>query len=222
MTEFPMVSVLFTTYNRTPYAVRAIQTALENLIYPNLVWYIADSGSRSEHLDVIQKLLSSSKVIGFHSDGFLLPGNNWNKGIRRIFDFTNIYFRLEDDWITMQKVDLAPYVKVLLEQEEVGQVRLGGLPINIESESVGYDGRTYLRLHKTREYYYSGHPGLIHKRFHDAYGYFDNDEPVPGNCEIFLDANVLTTPGPAAWWPVDNGTWGPFGHIGTERTEDMK
>ena len=98
--ELPLVCILFTTYNRTEYALQALQEAQERLKYDGqLMWYVADAGSEMKHLEQIDSVLPSEARLGQHSRKGLSPGKNWNLGIKNIFEQTPIYLRLEDDFV---------------------------------------------------------------------------------------------------------------------------
>lgn len=208
-----LVGILFTTFHRTEYALRTIKAAIEFLKYDRLAWYVADAGSHEDHYHAVLEALNGQKIMGTHYEA-LKPGPNWNKGIQEIFKETEIYLRLEDDFELRRELDITPYVELLQEVTDVGQMRLGLMPIGLEMLSCGHAGQIYMDIHKTMPYAYSGHPCLIHKRFHDFYHYFHPDFG-PGDCEVDMDSKVRASPGgPRILWPLEIGTWGPWAHIG--------
>lgn len=213
--------VLFTTYNRPAYAKRALEAAIENLSCEDDVidFYLADAGSDPNPIDWMAKIVESAfinRVVGSHSEQ-LTPGANWNKGIAAIYEQDPIYLRLEDDFVLEKKMELSPYRRLLENSDSVGMVRLGLLPENLDLHSYGYKGQIYLDVQKTQQYCFSGHPSLVHKRFHEAYGLF-NEQTNPGDTEVDFDGRVRSTDGPRIWWPVDLGTWSVWAHIGAEKS----
>lgn len=215
------VGILFPTFHRTEYALRTIKAAVELLKYEKLAWYVADAGSHQDHHTAVLQALDGQKLLGRHYKA-LDPGPNWNLGIGEIFKETEIYLRLEDDFELRTELDITPYVELLNEIPEIGQVRMGLMPVGLDMQSMGHNGRIYMRILKNRQYCYSGHPCLIHKRFHDFYGMF---HPTfgPGDCEVDFDSRVRAAPdGPEIWWPLEMGTWGPWAHIGEVKSYDTR
>lgn len=213
--------VLFTTYNRPDYARRALEAAIANLSCEDDVidFYLADAGSDPNPIDWMTKVAESAfinRVVGSHSER-LSPGQNWNRGINAIYARDPIYLRLEDDFVLERKLELSPYRRLLETNHAVGMVRLGLLPEKLDLHSHGYNGQIFLDVQKTQQYCFSGHPSLIHRRFHDAYGMF-NESTSPGDTEVDFDGRVRNTNGPRIWWPVDLGTWSVWAHIGDHRS----
>lgn len=210
----PPLVIMLTTYRRPQYARQVIEAALVNLKYANKIWwYIADGGSDPRDFELYDSLIQNG--YGMHSQPNT-PGNNWNTGITRIYEQNDIYFRLEDDFVLREPLDISEYVRVLLNHEEVGMIRLGLLPKGLDLKTVGIKDEIYLDVQKSQQYCFSGHPSLVHKRFHTSYGLF-GDNPDPGNCELDMDASVRTLEGPAVYYPLklaSYGTFGPWGHIG--------
>lgn len=226
--KLPTVCVLFMTYNRTSYAEASAKHGLDKINYQgDLKWYIADAGSEQSHLDAIERAIPVENRLGQHSAP-LSPGANWNTGIQEIYKSCPIYFRLEDDFRVREPIDITLWVKLLMSNDKVGMIRLGLVPIETMAQtimqqtitSVGYDQHIYLNVLKEKSYIFSGHPSLVHKRFHDAYGYF-HETKDPGLCETDMDGQVRSKDGPEIWIPWDlgkYGTWGNFDHIGTDRS----
>ncbi len=213
----PLVVICLLTYRRTDYAIRAIEGIQKNLNYDNWAWYIADAGSAIEHLDIIRNATKNDRVIHSHSsDAVMPPYQNWNTAISWSLKQTPFYIRLEDDFVLERELKLERYVHLLEQRQEVGLVRFGLMPINLEMESMGFEGDLFMNIYKTRQYCYSGHPHLTHARFHEAYGLFPAADR-PGDCELAMDGMVHSRPGPQVWWPLDAKTWGFFGHIGKEK-----
>jgi hypothetical protein len=118
-------------------------------------------------------------------------------------------------------MDITPYVKLLMEREDVGMVRLGLMPIGLDLHSTAHDGRIYFDVLKSQPYAYSGNVCLIHKRFHDAYGMF-HEEKNPGEIEVEFDYRVRSQEGPKIWWPMKMGTYtyGYWEHRGAVKSYD--
>lgn len=228
MTKRPTVVLMLTTYKRPEYAEITIASAIEHLKYEGQIrWYVADAEGKTENLAMYKGMLGKGFVAGHSLE--LTPGKNWNLAIENIYEHTPIYLRLEDDFVLNSDFDITEFVNVLMDNEKVGMIRLGLVPINLRLNtvvqktftSVGYDQNIYLNVSRETQYCFSGHPSLVHARFHEAYGMFD-EEANPGQCELNMDASVRRKPdGPDIWIPWKlgaYGTWGAWGHIGEKKS----
>jgi hypothetical protein len=143
------------TYERTEYAVRTVQSVCRNLQYENLAWYIADDGSRPEHVSEIVSALEAenAKIFGSHSER-LGPGPSWNLAIEKSLEQADFILWLEDDWELSVDLQVEPYVKLMQEVPKVGMVRLGHMAIGLDLYSVGHDGVHYSFGHIGQEQSY--------------------------------------------------------------------
>lgn len=222
MNDLPRVAIVLVTYARTEYAVRTVNSVRENLVYSQeLGWYIADDGSPPVHYETILKHLMDQNIFGKHSEDFVpgehWPGKSWNKAWELAHEWSPVVLWVEDDWDLRRKLDITPYVRLLMEREDIGMVRLGHLAIDLNTTSRGHNGIHYLQMWRNMPYGFSGNPSLRHKRFAHAYGPY-NEEIGPGDTELDYDARFREIVGPEIWWPVDLGGWGIFSHIGKEQS----
>jgi hypothetical protein len=225
--ELPQIAIVMVTYKRTDLALRTISSVSENLGYPKELrqWYIADDGSPAEHVDALIKMLEEcgEKLYGFHNEklgeGFN-AGKGWNRGLIKGYEISPIILWLEDDWELLnpyQNYEIRQYVRLLVEREDIGLVRLSNVAVGNQVEIVGHGGYHYLEYKRGWNYCYSGNPQLRHRRFNEAYGMYAEDRN-PGEMELAMDAAFQTTEGPKIWRPADIPAWGMFGHIGTEKS----
>lgn len=216
MSDLPPVVVILQTYQRTEYALKTIKAARERLLYPDLLWYVADDGSDQKHFDTVMKALKGETIVGSHNEkmGY---GATANRAFRAADALTTITLWLEDDWETRQPFPLENHVRLLLDDDNVGMVRLAQIPIDLEGITCGFGGEIYLRLYKTRQYYFSGNPSLRHRRFFAAYNLYP-EGLEPGATELAMDKQVQEQNGPDILIPVDVGSWGAFGHIGAVKS----
>ena len=221
--EWPRMAVCLLTYERTEYAVRTVQSVCRNFQYENLAWYIADDGSRAEHVSEIVSALEAEKatVFGSHSER-LGPGPSWNLAIEKALGQADFVLWLEDDWELNVSLQIEPYVKLLQEVREVGMVRLAHMAIDLDLYSVGHNGIHYLRVEKSQPYTYSGNPSIRSRRYFRAYDWYPKtNQANPGECELWHDDHMRRKEtGPEVWWPINlpGGGWGPFGHIGQKQS----
>ena len=95
MSDYPLVVILLLTHNRTEYALRTIKQTMENIYYPNLKWYVADSGSEGDHFDTVCDFIGDDTILRSHK-WETSPGKSWNLGVKRICSNAEIYLRLLD------------------------------------------------------------------------------------------------------------------------------
>lgn len=207
--------IIFQTYARTNYAVATIRAIKQNLKYePGYHWIVADDGSDDAHADAVQREIGIQNILEYRNErigyGALA---NW------AWEFSNHYgavtLWLEDDWTLDREFDPTHYVERLNNNAQLGIIRLARWANGLRGEVVGDGAQCYLKLEHT-PYYFSGNPSLRHIRFFHHYGGYPTGLN-PGDTELGYDRNIQAAEqGPHVFLPVDIGTWGLFGHIGTE------
>lgn len=219
------IVIILQTWERTDCAVRTIRAARRNLVYPDLRWYVADDGSRSEHVDTVLSELETSNLIGWHSErrGY---GANMNVAVQAAHDVSALILALEDDWELRQPLDLYAYAALLMETAEVGMVRLGVLNLDMRGRSWAHGGQVYWKLdrepHLEGTPVFTGHPSLRHRRYREVYGGYP-EGLSPGDTELAYAYQFRWAPqdAPGIVWPADYPAAGYFGHIGSIKTETM-
>ena len=135
--------------------------------------HIADDGSQVEDL---------IKSVGARYDGFWPTvtsrqprrgvGASLNAGLRASWANSPLAAYFVDDWGLREPLDLTPWASLLMEDESLGMVRLGpphpGLTGSVEMFPSGWG----LRL-DPHHFAFGHRPTIFHKRFFDAYGYFE-------------------------------------------------
>ncbi len=208
--------IVLQTYARTEYALLTVQAVNKHLKCP-LRWFIVDDGSHQAHLDAIaDEIRPAGELVGLHSQriGY---GALANVAWRETAKHDPLTLWLEDDWALQRDFDPAHYINLLNTYDDIGMVRLACIPTGLISETVGDGPEAYLKLHKGTPYYFSGNPAMRHIKFYEAYGDYPTNLD-PGNTELGYDAKIQGLPGPGIVIPVEIGTWGLFGHIGTEQS----
>jgi len=208
-----MLQIILLTYKRTGYALRTIKAIKENLIYDGkIAWHVADDGSDSNHVhSIINEIGEDYTLISARKGYGALANEAWMNSK------SNVTLWIEDDWELRHKLDVTPYVKMLNNRDDIGVVRLGHMPINLDLESMGHDGRMYLDVKFNRQYAFSGNPHLKHKRAWSKWGPY----PVglnPGNTEISYDGQIRRIGGLKIVWPLAIGDRFLFAHIGEEKS----
>lgn len=214
------ITIILATYERTEYAVQTILCAKRNLRYPNLYWYVSDDGSRPEHFDAVMTALKDEKVLGSHNER-ISYGAGLNRGVEYARQVGDLVLPLEDDWCLSQELDLYRYAALLMENEQVGMVRMGYLNANLEGFVYGHSGALYLDLNDTETRQgsnraFAGHPSLIHRRYFEMFGKYP-ERWQPGETEIGM-GEQFKFGGPAIVWPLALGEHGPWQHIGGQQS----
>lgn len=216
---WPTVCALIVTYKRTECAVRTIQALRRNLIYPSLVWHIADDGSPNGHLDALGEAIDGPySVTNANRQGV---GVSQNLGMDAALAKADFILWLEDDWELSAPFDLTPCVQLLMEDASIGMVRLGYISPGIQGELIPGAGRLWWRLKKGPTYTFTGHAALRHRRFCQAYGYYQAGL-APGATELHYCGTFNGREGPDIVVPAFTGEWGPFGHIGGDSLKDVQ
>lgn len=222
----PQLCILLLTYLRTEMAVRTVNGISEKLDYPKelVTFYVADDGSPGAHMDAIFKAISDGgyKLAGYHSQKFQhgtsFCGIGWNMGIRKAHQTSDYIMLLEDDWVLKQPMDIRPYMWTLLEQPDVGVIRMSGLTTDNILQVRAHRGIHYFEYLRSGWFCYSGNPHIRHLRFTEYYGLFDTNR-TPGDMEVYFDGKFRhMVGGPNIWRPADHPAWGIFNHIGETRT----
>lgn len=214
------LAVMLLTYQRTGYALRTICAARRFLRYSGrLVWYIADDGSEGGHFAAVrdQLALEGYEPVGWHTvkRGY---GGNVNAAYDVVQREADLTLFLEDDWELQAELDLDPYARLLLEREDIGMVRLGYLNLNMRGTCIGHGGHLYWQLERDADpYVCTGHPSLRHRRFWQAYGAYPAGLN-PGETELAYALQFRTGSGPGIVYPAALGEYGPFGHIGADKS----
>lgn len=229
------ITIIFQTYQRTDYALATIAAARANLRYSNLLWYVADDGSSTEHLyQVVRAIVGLDHVdlseeydhlgfIGFHSERTSY-GRNTNRAIAVAMEISPLYLPLEDDWILQEPLDLWQYADLLLSMEDIGMVRLGYLNAGLIGMLAPIRDHLYWRLDDAAgrdksSYAFTGHPSLRHRRYHETHGLYPEGWQ-PGETENIYATQYAIGRGADIVWPAALGVAGPFGHIGAVKSYD--
>lgn len=221
MSDVEPIVIILLTYSddgvRTPYALRTIASVRQRLIYPDLLWYIADGGSSDDHKAEVKAALEGARVLGAHSTEHAQTsyGRDANMAWDKAHHYSRLTFWLEDDWELQHDLDLRPYADMILNCGDVGMVRLGYIQLGLRGETWGYGGHLYWRLDRESPdpHVFTGHPSLRHIRFREAYGPY-SEGLSPGVNELDYAWKFRNGAGPGIVWPAAFGHNGVFGHIG--------
>lgn len=178
--DLPVVSIVMTTWapdsevgiSRRASAEKALRSWKKHLKYDGeLRLHIADDGSQLPgYPDTLGKIWQDATVTRQERQGI---GASLNNGFEAVMTWeTPIAAYIVDDWMLTANLDLTPWVRLLIEDESIGVVRLG-LPHPDLTGTVKHLGELGWGLLVDRHHYTAGHrPALYHSRFLEANGRF--------------------------------------------------
>jgi len=213
--DYPPVIALIITYERTHLAVETIKSVKEKVIYPNIGFHIADDGSSPEHIERLLHEIGGSYSVEISNAQRGGVGRSMNLGIEAALKRADLWLHLEDDWVLPAPLDLKPHVDLLMQNGNIGMVRLGRLSAGITAKTIpGLNGECWWELRRASDtYVFSGNASLRHRRFHDAYGPYREGLP-PGRTELWYCDRFNRGKGPEIVWPSFLSTKEMFVHIG--------
>jgi hypothetical protein len=229
----PTLTVCICTYKRPHYGTLTINALKQWLGYDGpRRFHIADGGSPQEHIDYYLKILDGYEVSVEVTDNL---SDMVNSCARHGGDY---WFVALDDFCPRYPFDITPDVKFLMENEDVGVVRMSRLAFwgsgsggaETSADLRGSNGRNHwwvLSKERSRDGYMCNIGAhLYHRRFWDAYGDILSCDPnAPGQGELNGAARFNGHPGPTVAIPMRFGQdcsfhQEPFWHLGTWRTDE--
>lgn len=218
MENYPPVIALIITYRRLALALETIRSVKTMVQYPNIGFHIADDGSGPEYVNRLVEEIGSEYSIEVTDSQRGGVGANMNLGIAAVLKRADLWLHLEDDWVLRKPLDLEGPVRLLMEDESVGMVRLGRLSANLQAVSMAGADKLWWRLQKLCDpYVFSGNAALRHRRFHDAYGPYTVGLR-PGETELNYCGHFDGTPGPSIVYPAWLSYLDTFQHIGDSQS----
>ncbi len=145
-------------------------------------------------------------------------GASLNAGFNLAFRTSPIVLYAVDDWSLTEPLDLTPWVRLLMERDDVGLVRLGpphpNLTGKVEMVTSLWQGWG-LRLDK-KGLVVAQRPALWHKRMIDAYGWFQ-EQVSALECERLYNEHFCQADGPDAVLVLPH----PWLHIESESLSSL-
>lgn len=221
----PPIFVLITTYKRTDCALRTIRGVKENFHWPNIGFVLVDDGSPVEHRKVLVREIGPTYYTWVYNGQRRGVGHNMNVGFRHVWEQGGeLVLLLEDDWEIRSPLDVVPYVNLLMNNQDIGMIRMGYLSAGIRATLESRENRLWwvLQHNPNQQYNYAGHAQLQHKRFWEKLGAF-KEGLAPGANELYRcgQYNSAENP-PKIVWPAEFGQWGPFHHVGSVSLADTE
>lgn len=179
---------------------------------------VSDDGTNSEMFHTIQETVLKHWQRGkvqFASDRAHGVGASLNRGFNA-YPHTDIYLYAVDDWRLEEAFDLAPWVQLLEERDDVGVVRLGpphpGTTMTVKAWTENWQGWAG-EIHPTAGgIIVSERPALWHRRMIDQHGYFKEDCSAI-ECEKDYDERYIAAVGRGHWKKVVLALPHPWMHL---------
>lgn len=212
----PPLTIVVTTYepqeDREATRLQAFDEAVlswsQHLHYDGEIQlHIADDGSpRAEY---VEQIISGSpiKVAGWSRQDRRGVGASLNNGFKTGFGYGDVCAYFVDDWVLDRDLDVTPWIRQLCEDGTIGIVRLGpphpDTTGTIRALPYGWS------IQLDRHHYAFGHrPALYHRRFFEAYGWFD-EMCSAWECERLYNERFCRLTGPEIvlalpdfWYPL--------------------
>jgi glycosyltransferase involved in cell wall biosynthesis len=116
-TEWPLVSVCITSFNRLHYLQRTLESFRECCTYPNLEYIIVDNDSETEVVEYVKSLdYMDHKIMNEQNMGHGYAMNQARKLARGDY-----YFNLENDWLFFYRADWLQRAVLLFEKDRKGE-----------------------------------------------------------------------------------------------------
>ena len=222
--EWPEIVIVMLTWSGPPeldiantrleYTKKTIAGIKKHFIYPNYTWHIADDNSTPWYQDEIKKLMEGETYTFSDTKKGWDMNNNWNTGMKVAFERADIIAGWPDDRFLDKDFDVKSYVRLLMSYEDICYIRLSGGEPRLKETILSRVGREWRLLGKdsTARHVYLAFNFMLHKRWIDYYGYFEDNLWPLDIAEDTVDSHFRKTAGPGIVIPVDIGlTMMPWG-----------
>jgi hypothetical protein len=226
MSDWPRISVLIPTYNRTQIVANTVTAMHQLLVYPGQITYWLGVDNDSESAAEVSGLVinqSGAKVNAINGPRRLSHGKKHSLGANLNLLLTAshedmIIMQMDDDHLLLRKLDLREHVEKLIQDPSCGWIRLMGVGFHRYCGCL--DGRYWRIAWNSPEVYIpSNRPHIKHRRFHTHYGNYPMGlklgETEEAFCHQCKDIALRNDNGPSVMVPIDVPTESTWDHIGT-------
>ena len=197
--EWPTISVMMTTHNRTNVARVVIDSLCSNLQYSGKIhWIISDDRSSSDHVPILIEQFKQHGIVPetcFTDSVHFGLGASLNNGLKKAFSYSDIVLTTEDDWILQKKLNLDIHVSTI-SSKNVAAIRLGALRGGKAVSSKKFDEYYIVKEQIGKvDYIFNNQVALRHKRIFDKLGFYveSNDNNFPEK-DMSLRYNRMVSP----------------------------
>lgn len=220
-TEWPLISVVFITFNRSNTLAVTVDSFLQGVDYPRdrLELIIADDGSDEHHRAVFDRLAVDRIVVGGPRSGM---GANCNRGQNAAS--ASLILLLQDDWRFVGKMSCLKEAVIALDRhQDVGFILLNSSPSQLPVRAAAadmhpslrvFDNRPAVTLASVSEGAYSDWPHLKRVEAITAIGpYLESRKMWETELDYSQRVNAQTN-----WFVADFGGGSNFDHIGEDQS----
>ena len=196
--------ICFFTQKRTKLARYVLGSLRDNLsakgYCPALI--LCHDGSSKEHVDALSKEAGDWLYRVTDSKGRGL-GASMNLGIREALSISDVFLRIEDDWILERPLEIGPWVD-FMKEDSVGVIRMG-MMFREKDELEPYGpkemGLLRMRPRRSRTYNVNNQVALVHSQVHDLCGMYREGCPAQVSERDFAERfNSITSNCMASPW----------------------
>lgn len=234
--ELPVITVIATTYYpdteqariRRQMASISVKSWVRYLQYQGpLAYHFADDGSELEDYKIFPysdpmngydiSQINVHRDVSFSRQERKGVGASLNRSFEEAFKKSPLAMIIyNDDVMLRESIDLTPWADLLLEEEDIGAVRLGLPHPGLTGEIVLYPQGYGLKLDK-HNFAFSFRPTLFHKRFLDVYGWFLEGETAL-ECERIYNLKFCEADGPEIIYAISV----PWEHLWIMDLSDLR
>lgn len=199
--NWPLVSVVVTSYRRPDHLKRTMDAFRECCTYPNLEYILCDDGSPKRVQDEMRRLPFDVFVLSQRNQGL---GVSANRGMRIARGDYILY--MQDDWLCLRKGDFVQDAVLAMNAiPKLGCVRLRvPEPAFRKYETIDTENGLRVRIPVLGQpdsydgiYVYGQNPHIKPKAFHEKLGYFREDVAKGTGieddfCHRFLAQDIFT------------------------------
>lgn len=185
-----VMTVFFKNKQRKEVAENALATWNLNLMYEGDIYlHVADDGS------TINWQPRWRNMITFSRQERKGVGASLNAGFKKAYQQSPLVLYMVDDWVLDEPLDITPWCKALLENDDIGMMRLGPphpfLKGKVEMVTDDWQGWA-LKLERSG-IVVAQRPALWHMRMTDCYGWFPENMSAV-ECERIYSYNFSNRP----------------------------
>ncbi len=196
--NFPTISVMMTTHNRTALAEFCLENLIKKLKYSGKIhWIICDDRSEIGHTEVLRNKFIENNINDFsilttNNKSFGL-GASMNNGLKHAFKYGDVVLTTEDDWYLKNNYNIDDKVRILLEDNKIAGIRIGALCSELGKDlKEDFKHKDFYKISKNnikqgRSYIFNNQIMIRHKRIFDKIGYMKE------NCSASSQENDLIT-----------------------------
>ena len=196
--------ICFFTHKRTKLARYVIRSLKDNLSADGYVpaFILCHDGSCKEHVDALRDEAGDWLYAVTDSERRGL-GASMNLGIEKALSISDVFLRMEDDWILQRPLEVGPWAD-FMKKDSVGVIRMGMMfRDHDELEPYGPKelGLLRMRPHPNRTYNVNNQVALIHEQVHHLCGKYRENCTAQASERDFADKfNMVTSNCVASPW----------------------